>query len=156
MVERNKTGKKREMDLCRVLFQFTHGNNTFTVFQAKEHTAKLSLLCSKPKCTRRRFHAKMLPTCSYTREILAGEGACAGEGTFAVCPLGHTAKPCRYCSAVLRGRQSHVSRPLPWPGPLPCASFGVRRVPSFAVFFFFIFVVLFFFCRVPFPNFAVS
>jgi hypothetical protein len=40
--KREMTGKKREMDLCRVLFKMAHGNAIFVVFLALLHTAKVS------------------------------------------------------------------------------------------------------------------
>jgi hypothetical protein len=97
------------------------------------------LTCSFSICTRQ-SHLCRVPCCSAHVEGFTPKcrrhapsrgkswrdgGAYAGEG-----PL------TRYEGAVLRTRSRHVARPLPWPRPLPCASYKVHRVPLFVVFFF--------------------
>jgi hypothetical protein len=86
--KRDMAGKKREMDLCRVLFIIAHGKALFAVFFLKWHMAKTTLPCSLLFSTRRRFRGKMLPTCSFALEKLAGGGGVRGRRSFAVFPLG--------------------------------------------------------------------
>jgi hypothetical protein len=75
IAEKKLLERREKWDFCHVLSQFAHDKGNIAVFQAKVHTAKVSLPCSLSICTRRRFHAKMLRTWSFEREKFAG-----GEG----------------------------------------------------------------------------
>jgi hypothetical protein len=145
-----KAGKKREIDLCRVLYRAAHGKAIFAVYFLVWHTAK-HLCCVLSDLA----HGKVifavflaiLHTAKVSRQnaadilLRAGKvggrrGVCAGRAPLPCVRWGHTAKPRRYDGAVSRTPSGHVAQPLPCRRPLPCVLAEVHRVHLFAVFFF--------------------